>query len=111
MAVVPSENVAVRVRVVPGANSIADQSDANSTNVPPSGTVKFTVFVAGLLMSGASRVVATPNAQKPLLELVSQVPGPVLSSFRPAIPPRPPSDLVTVSVPSGAPSEFCAALP
>src|SRR5438874_2461629 len=79
VAVAPSENVAVRLSVTPRANSMPAQSEAKSTNEPPSGTTKSTAIVDGSLMSGQpSSDVATPNTQKGLLASVSQIPGPVL---------------------------------
>src|SRR5262249_11621921 len=90
---VPSENVAVTVRVRPAAKPWPLLlSEANSRRLPPSGTVVLTAIVDALFSSAPSTDVATPSTQAAFGEIVSHVPPMPFESCR-AVIVRPPAAL------------------
>src|SRR5437762_5100205 len=110
VAVVPSEKVAVNLRVTPMANSIPAKSAAKSWKLPPSGTANLTAIVAGSLRSAPSRAVAAPSTQAGVAASVSQVPGALLCNRRRVVVRPPGARSVAVRVPSSDPSPPSARL-
>src|SRR5439155_12764096 len=70
----PSENVAVTVSVLPGANPMPPlYSDANSVRLPPSATAAFTAIVVALFSTAPSSEGSTPSTQAAFGVVVSHV--------------------------------------